>query len=399
MELTPGARFAGYTVVSRLGHGGMGTVYLVHNPTLDRHEALKVIGTGAGLADDFADRFAREARTVAGLHHPSIITVHAFGVENDVPWFTMSYLDGHDLTGARLPYDEMRHVSRDVASALDYAHRKGVIHRDIKPANVFLTRDDDEHLESVTVLDFGIARLADATGLTGTGAFIGTLAYSAPETIEGRPPSPASDQYSLACTVYQLLTGRPPFTGDSPVAVMRAHADTPAPAVSAFRPDLAHLDPVFARALAKDPADRFRSCREFAAALEASPPASGAGTEPTARLGPPVPRFPPPAGPNPAFPPPPRPLGSIGVPPRPPHPVNRSTRRGLIIGGAVVAVVVLVAAIDAFFAFGGRDDDPEPVDPLNNAVLATSKDLSCAITGNTANGGDLYCWGYGGRES
>lgn len=91
-----------------------------------------------------------------------------------------------------------------------------------------------------------------------------------------------------------------------------------------------------------------------------------------------------------------RPLGSIGVPPQPPHPVNRSTRRGLIIGGAVVAVVVLVAAIGAFFAFGGRDD-PEPVEPLNNAVLATSEDLSCAIAGNTANGGDLYCWGYGGR--
>lgn len=269
MDLAPGSTFAGYRVRRRLGQGGMGQVYLVANPALDRDEALKVISSAASTAPDFAERFAREARTAARLDHPAIITVHAYGVEGDAPWFTMRHLDGHDLTEVRLPDAEIAEVGRQVAGALDYAHRRGVIHRDIKPANIIVTRDDEDCLESVTVLDFGIAKLVDTTGLTGTNMFIGTLSYSAPELIDGQPPTPAADQYSLACTVYQLLTGRPPFVATSPLALMRAHADKAPPPIGAHRPDLAALDPVFARALAKGPADRFPACRDFAAAVSA----------------------------------------------------------------------------------------------------------------------------------
>ena len=230
----------------------MGDVYLVENPGLQRKEALKVISTGAGTAgsDDFAERFAREARTAAGLHHPSIITVHAYGVEGSDPWFTMTYLDGHDLAQAKPADGELAEIARQVAAALDYAHHRGVIHRDIKPANIFITRDHNQQLETVTVLDFGIAKLAGTSNLTSANAFIGTLNYSAPEIFNGVPPTAATDQYAFACTLYELLTGRPPFTADNPLALMRAHADMTVPPISAGRPELAALDPVIARALA-----------------------------------------------------------------------------------------------------------------------------------------------------
>ncbi|GAC57187.1 serine/threonine protein kinase PknB [Gordonia hirsuta DSM 44140 = NBRC 16056] len=267
MDLSPGSIFAGYRVLARLGQGGMGQVYLVENTNLSRREALKVVSQAGNGTPEFAERFAREARTAANLRHPSIITVHQYGVENGVPWFTMAYLDGHDLSGAALPDPEIAEVGRRVASALDTAHRSGVIHRDIKPANLMVTRDERTgRLDTVTVLDFGIARLADGQGLTGTGSFIGTLSYSAPETIDGREPTPAADQYSLACTLYQLFTGQPPYTG-SPVSVMGAHAAADVPAVSGHRPELGALDAVFARALAKHPAQRYPDCTTFADAI------------------------------------------------------------------------------------------------------------------------------------
>ncbi|MFZ2512780.1 MAG: serine/threonine-protein kinase, partial [Gordonia sp. (in: high G+C Gram-positive bacteria)] len=261
MELSPGTTFAGYTVIKRLGRGGMGTVYLVENPTLQRREALKVITTGAGNPADFAERFAREARTAANLHHPSIITVYAHGVSDGDAWFTMRNLDGSDLASQRLNDAEIGAVARQVADALDYAHSRAVIHRDIKPANIFLTRENGQL--HATVLDFGIAKLTGATGLTGTNMFIGTLNYGAPEVIDGRPPTPASDQYALACTLYELLTGAPPFVSDSPMALVHAHGYQAPPLISSRRPELAALDPVFARALAKNPADRYPSCRDF----------------------------------------------------------------------------------------------------------------------------------------
>ncbi|MFZ2512250.1 MAG: protein kinase [Gordonia sp. (in: high G+C Gram-positive bacteria)] len=267
MDLSPGSTFAGYRVVRQLGHGGMGQVYLVENPMLHRLEALKVLSTGAGAAADFTERFAREARTAAGLQHPSIITVHAYGVEGDDPWFTMSYLDGEDLSQAKLTDAEITEVAKQAASALDYAHHRGVIHRDIKPANIFITRDHNGQLATVTVLDFGIAKLANATGLTGTNMFIGTLAYSAPEIIEGEFPTGAADQYSLACALYQLLTGVPPFPADSHVALMRAHLDKVPPTISTHRPEFRAADSVFARALAKRPTERFASCTALATAV------------------------------------------------------------------------------------------------------------------------------------
>lgn len=268
MPLSPGSQIAGYQVVSLLGSGGMGEVYLVENPHLLRREALKVISLAGAHDPDFQKRFTNEARTTAALDHPHIISIHQYGINADgTPWFTMNYLEGTDLAHGSLSPADVVMVTSRVGDALDYAHRRNIVHRDVKPANIIVSRDDQGGIERVTVLDFGIAKLVDSTSLTATSAFIGTLAYCAPEVIEGHDASAFSDQYSLACTVYQLLTGHAPFKTTTPSALVMAHLTKTIPQLSSRRPDLAALDPVLARAFAKNPAQRYPDCRSFAAAL------------------------------------------------------------------------------------------------------------------------------------
>lgn len=268
MPLSPGSQVAGYKVVSLLGSGGMGEVYLVENPQLLRREALKVISLAGAHDPDFQRRFTNEARTTAALDHPSIISIHQYGINTDgTPWFTMNYLEGADLTHGAISPSDVIEVTTRVADALDYAHRRNIIHRDVKPANVFVSRDEHGQIARVTVLDFGIAKLVNSTSLTATSAFIGTLAYCAPEVIEGHDASASSDQYSLACTVFQLLTGQAPFTTTTPSALVMAHLTKQIPPISSLRPDLGALDPVIAKALSKNPADRYPDCRSFSTAL------------------------------------------------------------------------------------------------------------------------------------
>lgn len=267
-----------------LGKGGMGSVYLVRNPHLDRSEALKVLAVDAD--GSFAERFATEARTVAKLDHPGIVTVYHHGITDGVPWFTMQYLDGTDLSNQKLPLREVTTIAAQAGAALDYAHARHVVHRDIKPANLMVRRDSRGNVERVTVLDFGIARLAGSTSLTGVDSFIGTLTYSAPESVTGDRDNPASDQYALACTAYELLTGRPPFVGLPAAALLNAQLSTPAPPIGSIASQYAHLNAVFARALAKDPAHRYRSCRAFAEALASG--GSGTDFRPPPRVRPPV---------------------------------------------------------------------------------------------------------------
>ncbi|WP_440712384.1 serine/threonine-protein kinase [Gordonia sp. FQ] len=376
MSLEPGAVFAGYRVIAPIGRGGMGEVYLVENPGLARREALKLISTAGDASSDFAERFAREARTAAALHHPGIVTVYQYGVEGGRPWFTMRHLDGTDLTGERLSTGDVLDVAGAVADALDYAHAQGVVHRDIKPANILMSRRPDGRVGAVTVLDFGIARLADSTSLTGTGNFIGTLRYSAPEVIEGAPATAAADQYSLACTLYELLTGAAPFTSDNPVALIRAHADHPAPPVSSRRPDLAALDPVFARALAKDPAGRFPDCRSFAAELRhalARPPAAA-----TAPLTAPYP------APAPASPPPVPEPSAPATPVAEPVPTGkRRSRAPLFVGLAILVIAGLAIAL-AIILTRSHDDRPAATSPVT--VTESGPSTSPSTSTSTATG-------------
>ncbi|MET9199841.1 serine/threonine-protein kinase [Gordonia sp. NPDC003585] len=167
MPLQPGSTFAGYQILTLLGSGGMGQVFLVEHPHLKRRQALKAI-SGAGQGNpDFERRFTTEAQTAAALSHPGIITIHDFGITESTPWFTMEYLAGQDLSGQGLSKAEVLRVITDVAAALDFAHRNGVIHRDIKPANIMTPRNPDTGtIERVVVLDFGIAKLAEARSAT-----------------------------------------------------------------------------------------------------------------------------------------------------------------------------------------------------------------------------------------
>ncbi|MGW0035883.1 RCC1 domain-containing protein [Gordonia sp. NPDC003376] len=450
-SLEPGSAFAGYRVIGLLGAGGMGQVYLVEHPALGRREALKIVSPTGDA--DFGERFTNEARTAASLDHPGIVTVYAYGVESGSAWFTMRYLDGADLGGSgALPPTDVDHIVTRAAAALDYAHGRRVIHRDIKPANIVITRDEQGHPDRVTVLDFGIARLIDAPKMTATNAFIGTLTYAAPETLSGAAAGPASDQYALACTAFELLTGTTPFRGDTPGALITGHVTAPIPRIGDRAPILAGLDPVFRRALAKNPADRFGSCREFAAALSAAstglPPVAATavggpmgprGTQtlstppiqriPPVQPNPPVQPIPPvqpgaPGSPTPGvapYPgtvhpawqtPPPNPQYGRPSAPAPPPTGGPKNRTGLIVGAAA-GVLLLVAAITGIAVWaansGGSDTraaDTTQVDPSTSgtpsgstavaagqwAAIATDGQSSCALRD-----GSVYCWGSNDR--
>ncbi|MFM9379366.1 protein kinase domain-containing protein [Gordonia sp. VNK21] len=364
-NLEPGSEFAGYRVLDQLGAGGMGQVYLVEHPHLLRREALKVISV-AGVGDtDFHQRFTNEARTVAMLNHPGIVSIHHYGIDDDSPWFTMTYLDGTDLNDVLLTDGEIALVAQRSAEALDYAHRHQVIHRDVKPGNIMITREADGTIDQVVLLDFGIAKLADATSVTATSVFVGTLTYGAPELIDGRPASPASDQYALACSMYKLLTGQPPFQGETTTALMAAVLSRPAPPVSSLRPDLAALDPVFERALNKDPQKRYPDCQAFAAALNAAlgGPVSGGGLSPAQLHGP-----------------------TEKVTTNRP---GASRRRTVLFGALSVALVAILVGAIAFFAT--RSDDAGPSAPPaadTFTAISTNGDTTCVIKAR-----ELYCWG------
>src|SRR5271156_206457 len=274
MPLGRGQVFAGYTIVRLLRYGGMGEVYLAEHPRLPRRDALKILPADVSADPDFRARFNREADLAATLFHPHIVGVHDRGEFEGQLWITMDYVEGTDagqLMKSRYPDGMSEHdvcaIVTAVAGALDYAMQRGLLHRDVKPANILLTEPEDGE-RRVLLADFGIARqLADVSGLTATNMTVGTVAYAAPEQLMGADIDGRADQYALAATAFHLLTGTPPYQHSNPVAVISQHLNSEPPKLSDCRPELAHLDQVLSKALAKDPADRFDRCREFATKL------------------------------------------------------------------------------------------------------------------------------------
>ncbi|WP_040791800.1 serine/threonine-protein kinase [Nocardia paucivorans] len=269
--LANGDVFAGYVIDRQLGRGGMGSVYLAKHPRLPRMTALKLLNREMFFDKEVRARFEREADLVAQLDHPNIVTVYDRGLEDEQLWISMQYIDGIDAASVdplQLPPERAVQIVAETASALDYAHGMGVLHRDVKPANILLARSTGGKGERVYLTDFGIARLRDDTGhLTQTGTFTATLAYASPEQLTGSQLDGRSDQYSLACTLFWLLTGNGPFAAANPAAVIQGHLQSPPPPVSTVRPGLPQaLDGVLTKAMSKRPEDRYPSCSDFATA-------------------------------------------------------------------------------------------------------------------------------------
>jgi serine/threonine-protein kinase len=285
MPLNNGDVFAGYTILKRLGSGGMGEVYLAQHPRLPRRDALKVLPASLTADLEFRERFSREADIASELWHPHIVGIHDRGEFEGQLWLSMDYVEGTDaaeLLRSRypsgLPRAEAFAIISAIADALDYAHQRGLLHRDIKPANILLS-DSGPRGRRILLADFGIARqVGDISGLTATNMVMGTTAYAAPEQLLGHDIDGRADQYALGCTAFHLLTGAAPYDNSNAAVVISQHLSAPPPQLSARRPDLADLDAIVARVLAKDPASRYSHCAEFAAALTGQPSVGAAET-------------------------------------------------------------------------------------------------------------------------
>ncbi|MBL1075121.1 serine/threonine protein kinase [Nocardia sp. 2] len=362
MTMSPGTVVGGYRIIRVLGSGGMGTVYLAKHPSLPRMDALKVLSGDLSNNPEFRGRFEREANVVAGLHHPNIVAVHNRGEENGQLWIAMQYVDGTDASAeakrdpaAMTPLRALR-IATEIGKGLDYAHRRGLLHRDIKPANFLLETGDDE--ERVLLADFGVAKSTEDTNeLTQTGSFVATIAYASPEQLAGETLDPRSDIYSLACSFYRLLTGQNPYPAPQPTRVMMGHLHEPPPRATAVNPHLpTALDQVFAIALAKNPAHRYPTCRDFTdAATNALTPGhnpTATNTSPTYPVQVPQPPMQAPSSQTGTYA---TSFTGQSIPPAAPAEV-RTSHRGRYLAIGAVAVAVAVAAGIGIFAMTGGDE-------------------------------------------
>ena len=272
--LTPGATIAGFRIESALGRGAMAQVYRAQDARGDWF-ALKLLDTSLAQDERFRQRFLRESEIAAGLHHPNIVPTIDSGEEGGALYLVMKLVEGSDLrqilrTEGRLDPERAVDIVDQAASALDAAHKAGLVHRDVKPGNLLV--EPGIHAEQVYVCDFGLARHASSpSSLTGDRGFVGTIDYVPPEQIEGATVDARADVYSLGCVLFECLTGERPFERDSELSVVFAHLNEPPPRATDIRADLpAAFDEVFATALAKSPDERYSSCGELAAAARAA---------------------------------------------------------------------------------------------------------------------------------
>ncbi len=261
-----------YSLQREVGRGGMGVVYLAHEVALDRPVALKLLPPHIAAEPALRERLMREARTAARLSQPNIVPIHTVDQVGRFVFFTMAYVEGESLGAVirrrgALPGADAARVLREVAWALAYAHAQGVVHRDVKPDNILIEEGSGRAL----VMDFGIAQVSDARGITGQGEVLGTAEYMSPEQASGEAVDERSDIYSLGVVGFYMLSGRLPFEGDSVAAILAKHLTQPTPPVGSVAPDVPrHLSEVVDRCLAKNPAERFANGEDLASALSVS---------------------------------------------------------------------------------------------------------------------------------
>lgn len=252
-----------YLLGEMIGTGGMADVYIAKDQRLSREVAVKILRSDLAKDPSFVARFRKEAKAAAGLNHPAIVAVYDSG-EEPAPYIVMELVSGHTLRelihdGERLPLQRALEITEGVLAGLEYSHARQIVHRDIKPANVMITDKGD-----VKVMDFGIARAMDDLGatLTNTWNVVGTAQYLSPEQAVGESADLRSDIYSTGCLLFELLSGEPPFTGETPVSIAYQHASSTAPLIRTLQPDLPEgIETVLAVALAKKPEDRYQSAQ------------------------------------------------------------------------------------------------------------------------------------------
>jgi eukaryotic-like serine/threonine-protein kinase len=343
-----------YRVVRHIANGGMASVWEAHDALLDRRVAVKVLAPHLGEDDRARRRFAREARTAAGLSsHPNVVTIYDVGEYDGRSFIVMELVAGGTVAdrlraGEQIPHRVALRWLAEAASALDAAHEAGIVHRDVKPANMLI--DEKGRL---ALADFGIARLGLEDQITQTGQVLGTAAYIAPEQAMGRPSTAASDRYALAVVAFELLTGERPFTGDNFAAQARAHVDDEPPRASERDIDVpAAADPVLARGMAKDPAERWPSAGAMVRALDdaLAPPAARRRAPAAAAAGDPT-----------------RLMGGRDAP-------VAGTRRRFGAGAliALAALALVVAGAIALSRGGGGDPRPERASRPDPTATATA---------------------------
>ncbi|OAN39060.1 serine/threonine-protein kinase [Mycolicibacterium iranicum] len=374
MPLSDGEVISGYTISRMLGSGGMGEVYLAKHPRLPRYDALKVLSAAVSTDGEYRERFNREADIAATLWHPHIVQVHDTGEFEGRLWISMDHVEGTDA--ARLLADRypngmppalvIRLVTA-VGEALDYAHQRGLLHRDVKPANILIADPETEN-ERIMLADFGIARrVGEVSALTGTNMTVGTVAYSAPEQltadegIDGR-----ADQYALAATAFQLLTGSPPFQHSNPAIVISQHLTAQPPSIAVHRPELSGLGAAFEKALAKSPSDRFDRCVDFARALanRSATIQPGALDDPDATR-----HAGAAAGPRHA------------KPPTKPAPASSRARGRILVVAALVLSLVAVAAVVLLAVFEKDEIRSEAKEPTSSAAPSGAVALPVVVVG------------------
>lgn len=386
-----GTRFGPYELWSLIGAGGMGEVYQAFDTSKGRMVAVKLLRAELAADPSFQERFRRESQLAARLQEPHVIPVHDFGQINGVLFIDMRLVNGgslKDLLRTRGPLEPGRAalIIAQVASALDAAHADGLVHRDVKPENVLLNAEDFAYL-----VDFGIARAGGDTSLTGSGPLFGSCVYMAPERFDGGPVGPQTDVYSLACVLYECLTGGPPFEGTEIPALMVAHLQSPPPRPSIMRRGISTaFDDVIAIGMAKQPGSRYASASELARAASAAAAGASAPEPAGAPAGAAAPA---PAAPEPASPSGTRPFstryanpddtGYSPYPPAPPKPRRAAQRprfgRGpVIVGGVAVAMLVIAAFLAAVLAFVNRGSTPKTVLPTQSTGPSLSQPVDGA---------------------
>ena len=366
MSSLQGMTLGQYRIIEQIGRGGMATVYKAYQPGLDRYVAIKVLPPYYAHEEGFVERFKQEARSVARLRHPNILTVYDFGEAEGLTYIVMEFVEGGTLKerlSRPLALDDAVALIIQVARALDHAHSEGIIHRDVKPSNVLLPREN-----WALLTDFGIAKVVESTlALTKTGVGIGTPEYMSPEQGQGMKLDGRSDIYSLGVVLYEMATGRMPFTADTPFAIVLKHMTEPLPLPRQINPNISEsIERVVLRAMAKEPVDRFQTAGEMVQALEAIRIAGDVAAPP---------RRPP--------------IETEVIPPRrrpltPPPPVVE--RRQFNLMWLVAPVLALLLLGGGFWALSNRSSSPRitPTVSGTSVVIARSTEVATSTLAPTA---------------